>query len=169
MIGPRFLFALVALLAMFALAFAAPPVTIAQEPSAVEQVSNSKFRAALLKAAQASAKNGDIRRFDVMRLRVATLSPSFLKQAEELAVIQIVFSGEESEFVPFDSNGKVEVNRIDWEGLIAFLERLVPLILKLIDLFAAMNMQLESFAILDGGASLLATSTFGRTVHVYAA
>jgi hypothetical protein len=169
MIGHRFSFALVALLAMFYLSFAAPAVTIAQAPSVVEEVSNNKFSAALLKAADSAARKGDISRLSVLRLRVRSLSPAFLEQARDLAVTQIVFSGEESEFVPFDDSGKVEVNRIDWEGLIAFLERLLPLILKLIDLFAAMNMQLESFAILDGGASLLATSTFGRTVHVYAA
>ena len=45
-------------------------------------------------------------------------------------------SGEDLGDLPIDEDGKIEVSRIDWEGLISFLERLVPLILKLIDLFA---------------------------------
>ena len=102
-------------------------------PSVVEEVSNNKFRAALLKAAQEAAKKGELRRVDVIRLRVATLSPAFVEQAQELAVIQMAFSGEE---VPTDADGKIEVSRIDWEGLISFLERLIPLILKLLDLLA---------------------------------
>jgi hypothetical protein len=102
----------------------------------VEEVSNNKFRSALLKAAQSAAKSGELRRIDVIRLRVATLSPAFLEQAQELAVIQMAFSGEE---VPTDADGKIEVSRIDWEGLISFLERLIPLILKLLDLFTMLD------------------------------
>ena len=109
-----------------------PSAVEAQSP-VVEEVSNNKFRSALLKAAQEAAKKGELRRIDVIRLRVATLSPAFLERAQELAIIQMSFSGEE---VPTDEDGKIEVSRIDWEGLIAFLERLIPLILKLINLFA---------------------------------
>ena len=43
------------------------------------------------------------------------------------------FSGED---VPVDENGKVDVSKIDFEKLLDFLERLIPLILKLISLFA---------------------------------
>ena len=109
------------------------PVEAQSPPSVVEEVSNNKFRAALLKAAQEAAKKGELRRVDVIRLRVATLSPAFVEQAQELAVIQMAFSGEE---VPTDADGKIEVSRIDWEGLASFLERLIPLILKLLDLLA---------------------------------
>jgi len=107
---------------------------VAQEPvPVVEQVMVNKFRQSLLKAADAAAKAGTIKRVDVIRLRVASLSPAFLAQAERLAVIQMSFSGEE---VPTDDEGKIDVAKIDWEALLAFIERLVPLILKLIDLFA---------------------------------
>ena len=101
-----------------------------------EQVARNPFRSALLKAADAAAKKGELRRLDVVRLRVATLSPAFLERAQELAVVQMSFSGDDLGDIPVDTDGKIEVSRIDWEGLIAFLERLVPLILKLIDLFA---------------------------------
>ena len=101
-----------------------------------EQVSRNPFRQALLKAADAAAKKGELRRLDVVRLRVATLSPAFLERAQELAVIQMASSGEDLGDLPTDADGKIEVSQIDWEGLISFLERLVPLILKLIDIFA---------------------------------
>jgi hypothetical protein len=103
-----------------------------------EQVARNPFRQALLKAADAAAKKGELRRLDVVRLRVATLSPAFLERAQELAVVQMSFSGDDLGDIPVDTDGKIEVSRIDWEGLIAFLERLVPLILKLIDLFTSL-------------------------------
>ena len=105
-----------------------------QEPvPVVEQLKVNKFRQSLLKAADAAAKSGEIKRVDVMRLRVASLSPAFLAQAERLAVIQMAFSGEE---VPTLDDGKIDVAKIDWDALILFLEKLIPLILQLIDLFA---------------------------------
>jgi len=108
-------------------------VVQAQDAPIVEQVSENKFRRQLLRAADSAARKGDLRRVDVVRLRVATLSPAFLAQAERLAVIQMAFSGEE---VEVGADGKIDVSKIDWEQLIAFLERLIPLILRLIDMFA---------------------------------
>ena len=119
--------------AFFASTVSLQPSHVEAQSPVVEEVSSNKFRSALLKAAQEAAKSGELRRIDVIRLRVATLSPAFVEQAQELAVIQMAFSGEE---VPTDADGKIEVSRIDWESLISFLERLIPLILKLIDLFA---------------------------------
>lgn len=111
---------------------------VAQEPvppkkDVVQEVSANPFRRELLKAAQVAAANKEITRAQVIQLRVATLSPAFLAQAERLAVVQMAFSGEE---VPVDGEGRIEVGKIDWEGLAAFLEKIIPLILKLIDLFA---------------------------------
>jgi phosphoglycerate dehydrogenase-like enzyme len=101
-----------------------------------EQVSRNPFRQALLKAADAAAKKGELRRLDVVRLRVATLSPAFLERAQELAVIQMASSGEDLGDLPTDADGKIEVSRIDWENFLAFLEALLPIILKIIDMFA---------------------------------
>jgi hypothetical protein len=112
-----------------AMAQDAPP----EKPSAVQQVNENKFRRVLLKAAQAAAAKKEISRADVVRLRVASLSPAFLAQAERLAVVQMAFSGEE---VPTDEEGKIEVGKIDWDALLAFIEKLIPLILQLIELFA---------------------------------
>ena len=93
-----------------------------------EQVSRNPFRQALLKAADAAAKKGELRRLDVVRLRVATLSPAFLERAEELAKIQMAASGEE---VPIGEDGKIEIR--DWAEFGAFLEKLLTLILRLFD------------------------------------
>ena len=111
---------------------------VAQEPvppksDVVQEVSANPFRRALLKAAQTAAAKKEISRAQVIQLRVATLSPAFLAQAERLAVVQMSFSGEE---VPTDADGKIEVGKIDWDALLAFIEKLLPLILKLIDIFA---------------------------------
>jgi len=107
--------------------------TLPPKADVVQEVSANPFRRALLKAADAAAKKGELKRVDVIRLRVACLSPAFLARAQELAVIQMSFSGED---VPVDENGKVDVSKIDFEKLLDFLERLIPLILKLISLFA---------------------------------
>ena len=130
----RFLLVLCA--AFLAAVTSVQPSTVVAQSPVVEEVSNNKFRSALLKAAQSAAKSGELRRIDVIRLRVATLSPAFLEQAQELAVIQMAFSGEE---VPTDADGKIEVSRIDFEKLLDFLERLLPLILKLLDLFTMLD------------------------------
>lgn len=107
---------------------------VAQEPvPVVEKVKVNKFRQALLKAADSAAKAGEIKRADVVRLRVASLSPAFLQQAERLAVVQMAFSGDE---VPTLDDGRIDVAKIDWDALLAFLEKLIPIILQLIDMFA---------------------------------
>jgi len=99
-----------------------------------EQVSRNPFRQALLKAADSAAKKGEIRRLDVVRLRVATLNPAFLERAEMLAKIQMAASGED---VPVGEDGKIEIR--DWSEFATFLERLLELILKLIDAFASVQ------------------------------
>jgi hypothetical protein len=107
-----------------------PSAVQAQSP-VVEEVSNNKFRAALLKAAQEAAKKGELKRIDVVRLRVATLSPAFLERAEMLAKVQMSASGED---IPVGEDGRIEVR--DWSEFLTFLEKLLVLIIKLIDAFA---------------------------------
>ena len=107
-----------------------------------EQVSRNPFRQALLKAADAAAKKGELRRLDVVRLRVATLSPAFLEQAETLAKIQMAASGEE---VPIGEDGKIEIR--NWEEFASFLERLVKIILLLIDALALMQYNADAYAL----------------------
>jgi len=93
------------------------------------------FRASLSRAVTEARKDGTLKPREALRLQVRMLSPAFIEQAHDLAVTQIAFSGEASDSVPLDAEGKVNVAGINWEGLIAFLEKLLPLLLKLFSAF----------------------------------
>jgi hypothetical protein len=127
-------FILVVLAAFLASTVSLQPSTAVAQSPVVEEVSNNKFRSALLKAAQEAAKKGELKRIDVVRLRVATLSPAFLERAEMLAKVQMSASGED---IPMGEDGKIEIR--DWSEFASFLERLLELILKLIDAFALLD------------------------------
>ncbi len=117
--------------AFFASTVSLQPSHVEAQSPVVEEVSNNKFRSALLKAAQEAAKKGELKRIDVVRLRVATLSPAFLERAEMLAKVQMSASGED---IPIGDDGRIEIR--DWEEFLTFLEKLLVLIIKLIDAFA---------------------------------
>ena len=116
--------------AFFASTVSLQPSHVEAQSPVVEEVSNNKFRSALLKAAQEAAKKGELKRIDVVRLRVATLSPAFLERAEMLAKVQMSASGED---IPVDEDGRIEIR--DWEAFLQFLVKLLPLLLKLLDAF----------------------------------
>jgi hypothetical protein len=124
-------FILVVLAAFLASTVSLQPSTAVAQSPVVEEVSNNKFRSALLKAAQEAAKKGELKRIDVVRLRVATLSPAFLERAEMLAKVQMSASGED---IPVGEDGRIEIR--NWEEFLTFLEKLLVLIIKLIDAFA---------------------------------
>lgn len=96
--------------------------------------SRSEISVELIKAATTLQKKGEITRLQLVRLRVAMLSPSFRQKVEDLAVIQMSASGEDGPF-SVDENGEIVRETIDWAGLAAFLEKLVPLVLMLIKAF----------------------------------
>jgi hypothetical protein len=98
-------------------------------------VADDPFRKTLAKAIADARKKGTINLRDAVKLRVAMMSPAFIERAKELAVTQVAFSGIESEDVPIDADGAIEVDGINWEGLAVFLEKLVPLILALLKAF----------------------------------
>jgi hypothetical protein len=116
--------------AFFASTVSLQPSHVEAQSPVVEEVSNNKFRSALLKAAQEAAKKGELKRIDVVRLRVATLSPAFLERAEMLAKVQMSASGED---IPVDEDGRIEIR--DWDAFLQFLIKLLPLLLKLLDAF----------------------------------
>ena len=105
-----------------------PPPPSVDKPVEVKD----SFRRTLIKAAQKAASEGKISRRDAIRIRVASFSPAFLEQAEELCVVQMVFSGENQEDIPRNASGDVDRTAIDWEGFAAFLERIIPLIVQLL-------------------------------------
>ena len=104
-----------------------------QEPTAAR----NDFRSALSTAIRRARSAGTVTRAEALRLRVAALSPAFQKHAEDLAVIQIAFSGSSaigSEIVPV-VDGKIDRANIQWSEIIEFLQQLVPILLELIKLF----------------------------------
>lgn len=106
----------------------------AEELSEAEIESGTRFSRALVKTAIKAQREGKLKRTEVIRLRVAMLSPAFRAQAEELCLVQIASSGEETPF-EYADDGTIIRTAIDWEGLAAFLEKVVPLILTLLKAF----------------------------------
>lgn len=105
-------------------------------PQATSPVKVSEsFKTSLLKAVTEARKNGKITLREAVRIRVACLSPAFLERAQELAVVQIASSGETSESVPYDENGVIQVEGINWEGLTKFLEVFIPLLIQMLKAF----------------------------------
>ena len=95
---------------------------------------SDNFHRSVIQAAVKAQREGKLKRAEVVRLRVAMISPAFRQQVEDLAVVQMSASG--SEATPIGENGQVDRASIDWAGLAAFLEKLLPLILQLIDAFS---------------------------------
>ena len=102
--------------------------------SVYKELSENKFRQQLIQAAMSAQKKGDISRLDLIRIRVASFSPALVKKAEDLAIVQMAASGEDGPF-SVDENGEIVRETVDWNNLVTFLERLLPLILMLIKTF----------------------------------
>ncbi len=106
-------------------------------PQDVALFQRSAFHKGIVKAARQARKAGTITRGQQTKVQVAMLSPAFRKHAEDLAVIQMAFSG--SDEVPMTEAGFVDRAAIDWDGLILFLEKLIPLILQLLEIFGGLG------------------------------
>lgn len=104
----------------------------------VEAAADDGFHRAVIRSAIDQVRAGKMRRAELIRLRVAMLSPSFREHAKELAIVQMASSG--SENLPLTETGAIDEAAIDWEGLGAFIEKLIPLILKLIEAIAGMGL-----------------------------
>jgi hypothetical protein len=99
---------------------------VAQEVSRADRREfKMAFRAAITDARQA----GTLAVEDARELRRASFSPAFTREAERLAVIQMVVSGENPEMIPRDADGKVNAAGINWEGLAKFLQLMLPILL----------------------------------------
>lgn len=120
-----------------------PSLTTAQDetPTTQELAIPKKdgFHLALLKAIKDRRKKGEMSAVQALRLRVALISPAFRKKAEDLAVTQMAFSGQDSDVLKRTEDGKIDRASIDWEGLTLFLEKLLPFLLQLLEIFAAAN------------------------------
>jgi hypothetical protein len=125
---------------------AAPAVmlpTVAPAPVALATVSivdapaetASGFKGQLIAAISKARQAGDITFREALALRVACFSPSFVESAEKLAITQMAFSEQGAEYLPMSADGTIDQTAIDWENFATFIERLVPIILTLLEAF----------------------------------
>jgi hypothetical protein len=129
------------LLVLLAFLFAVPTLHAQDEP--VVPVAD-KFQVAVAKAVRSARKNGDLSVRQAIKLRVALISPAFKKKAEDLAVTQMAFGqGDGDAPLPRTEAGAIDRAAIDWDGLIGFLEKLLPLLLQLLDAFASADLQMQ--------------------------
>jgi hypothetical protein len=112
----------------------ASPLVQVNEP--VEVARGDNFHGGLVKAIRSAQKKGTITRRQALRLRVSLLAPSFRAEAKRLALVQMIFS-EDGDQLPRTADGKIDEAKIDFEGLILFLEKLLPLLLQLLEIFGA--------------------------------
>lgn len=98
-----------------------------------EAVADDNFHRGIVKAAHSLFQKGTISRGEYIRFRVAMLSPAFRKHARHVAVTQMAFSGDK---VPETGAGDIDETAIDWNALAEFLEKMVPILLMLLEIFS---------------------------------
>lgn len=98
-----------------------------------EVAAGDSFHRSVIQAAVQRVRAGEMTRRELIQLRVAMISPSFRQHAKDLAIIQLSASGSPSiSKLPLTETGAIDEAAVNWEGLIAFLKELVPLIITLI-------------------------------------
>ena len=112
---------------------------LAQEQIA-RQTRTERFGVSIMKAARQLVRKGEMKRRDFVRLKVALLSPAFRDRAEDLAVIQMSSHGAEG--LEMGENGRINRAAIDWDALLAFLEKFIPLLLQLINALSLIEQEL---------------------------
>lgn len=123
------------------------------------------FHKNVIEQATKLVRDGKMTRRDLLKLRVAMLAPGFREKAEDLAVIQMAASG--SDAIPVGEDGRIDRASIDWDKVLAFIEKLIPLLLQLIDAFGSIN-QLD-IQVNSAGMPLYAIVSAGSATFVVAA
>lgn len=120
-------------LIILAILLSAPAVgSLAAQESAVveipvaEAAAGDSFHKNVIRAAIKSQKAGKLSRKDLLKLRVAMLSPAFRVHARDLSEVQMYSSGDSAKIPRVDG-------KIDWDKLFDFIDKLIPLIIQLID------------------------------------
>lgn len=99
--------------------------------SATTQWRQNGFKKAFLEAVKRSRASGEINMLEATVLRIKSNNSRFLEQVEQHVRETAI------------AEGVVEGQAIDWDALIEFIERLIPLIIKLIDLFGYISPNTE--------------------------
>jgi hypothetical protein len=114
----------------------APPLSIVLTNSIIAhelnfaETSEPGFRGELRKAIREARKANSIDARTAFKLQTMTFSPAFVAAAQELAVAQMVLSGQNPEKIPLDEDGRVDVAGINWAELGKFLQLLLPILLE---------------------------------------
>jgi len=98
--------------------------------AAVEVRASREFKQSLRGAITQARRDGKITIGEALELQTASYSPAFVRNAERLAVIQMVASGESQDSIPRTEDGKVDVAGINWGELGKFLQLVLPLLLE---------------------------------------
>ena len=85
------------------------------------------FSVAVISAAETARKGGEIGWFSLWRIRAAVRSPRKLAKIYGGVCDEAIAAG--------IASGTEDADGFDWENILAFIERLLPLILQLISLF----------------------------------
>jgi len=93
------------------------------------------FHRAAVRSIRMARKNGTLTARQAVTIRTRLLAPAFRAEIKNLALAQMVFSGDDSRALPFDDDGKIIETAIDWGGFADFLERIWPLVLQLLQSF----------------------------------
>lgn len=110
---------------------------VKQEVEVSDAKGTAGFRKTIIQAATKAFGEGEITRKQLLKIRLGTLSPAVLTKIEDVAIMQMAASGEDlSGIVEVNSDGKINRASIDWNNLIDFVERLIPIILQIIQIFA---------------------------------
>ena len=128
------LFLAIVLGVLFVGSATAQDVSTPAKPVITEVAAGDSFHASMVKALKSAADSKQITKRQSRRLRIKLLSPAFRAEVKELAVTQMAFS-DDADWLPRSADGKVQVGDIDWSEIISFLEKLIPLIERLISLF----------------------------------
>ncbi len=126
---------------------------VVDDERVIEAADGDTFHRNVIRGAIKAQREGKISRRELRKIRVAMISPAFRSQAKELAEIQMLSSGDSDKIPRIGEN-------IDWDALLAFIEKLIPLILKLIDAIMAV-------VSIDTGFQLPVDSFFSGTPPPY--
>lgn len=92
--------------------------------TALGQRERGNFRRMLLDAARTARQSGDITDGQYYRLVAMSLRPASLDKIKDFVAASAV------------EDGLASTTAIDWDALLEFIEKLIPIIIQLIDLFS---------------------------------
>ena len=125
-----------------------PQTTYVTEATNAIQNRKLTFRQALMKAASNAHHNGEITILQYFALARSSLNPAKLAEMQQSVHESAV------------QEGLATATAIDWNKLIEFIEKLIPIIIKLIDLFGYTLNDVQTMLVTTDGATLIMNDGF---------